>query len=96
MRGVKSFAMVLCASNSDHTKVEFLIPPENSAPGDKVFFQGHEGTPESQLNPKKKVWESVQIDFKTTDELVAVWKDVPFRTEKGLVKTASIAGASIK
>ena len=96
MRGLKSFAMVLCASNSDHTKVEFLIPPENSLPGEKIYFEGHQGIPELQLNPKKKVWEEVQVDFKTTDDLVAVWKGIPFRTIKGVVKSASIAGASIK
>jgi glutamyl-tRNA synthetase len=96
MRGIKSHAMVLCASNDDHTKVEFLVPPEGSRPGDRVFFQGHEGTPEEQLNPKKKVWETVQPDFKTRADLVAVWKDVEFRTERGLVKTGSLPGASIK
>ena len=96
MRGIKSFAMVLCASDASHEKVEFLIPPPNSVPGDRVFFAGHEGTPEGQLNPKKKVWETVQPDFATRDDLVAVWKDVPFQTAKGLVKTASIAKASIK
>ncbi|KAI8843356.1 tRNA synthetases class I, catalytic domain-containing protein [Chytriomyces cf. hyalinus JEL632] len=96
MRGIKSHAMVLCASNADHTKVEFLIPPAGSKPGDRVFFEGHEGEPEEQLNPKKKVWETVQPDFKTRDDLVAVWKNVEFRTEKGIVKTGSLAGASIK
>ncbi|KAJ3158905.1 hypothetical protein HK101_001208 [Irineochytrium annulatum] len=96
MRGIKSFAMVLCASNADHTKVEFLLPPPGSKPGDKVYFKGHEGTPDEQLNPKKKIFESVQPAFKTRDDLVAVWEDVPFQTDKGLVKVASLAGASIK
>ena len=43
MRGIKSHAMVLCASNADHSIVEFLVPPEGSVPGDRVFFEGHEG-----------------------------------------------------
>ena len=43
MRGIKSHAMVLCASNDDHSKVEFLVPPPGSKPGDRVFFEGHEG-----------------------------------------------------
>ncbi|KAJ3417380.1 hypothetical protein HDV05_004845 [Chytridiales sp. JEL 0842] len=96
MRGIKSHAMVLCASNADHTKVEFLLPPAGSKPGDRVFFPGHEGTPEEQLNPKKKVWETVQPDFVTRDDLVAVWKDVPFTTANGVVKAASLPKASIK
>ncbi|KAJ3386023.1 hypothetical protein HDU84_001852 [Entophlyctis sp. JEL0112] len=96
MRGVKSHAMVLCASNADHTKVEFLLPPAGSAPGDRVFFEGHEGVPEEQLNPKKKVWETVQPDFATREDLVAVWKGVEFRTANGVVRAPSLAGASIK
>ncbi|KAJ3118016.1 hypothetical protein HK100_000696 [Physocladia obscura] len=96
MRGVKSHAMVLCASNADHTQVEFLVPPPGSVPGDRVYFEGHEGTPEEQLNPKKKVWEMVQPEFKTRDDLVAVWKDIEFRTAKGLVRAATLPGASIK
>ncbi|KAJ3009240.1 hypothetical protein HKX48_008079 [Thoreauomyces humboldtii] len=96
MRGIKSFAMVLCASPSDHSSVEFLIPPEGSAPGDKVFFEGHEGTPEALLNPKKKVWETVQPDFTTGEDLVATWKGVQFKTSKGVVKSVTLKGAEIK
>lgn len=96
MRGVKSFGMVLCASNADHTAVELLIPPEGSVAGDVVYFEGHQGTPEPVLNPKKKIFESVQIDFKTGDDLVARWKDVAFQTLKGVVRAKSLKAASIK
>ncbi|KAJ3152405.1 hypothetical protein HDU86_005583 [Geranomyces michiganensis] len=96
MRGVKSFAMVLCASPADHSSVEFLIPPEGSKPGDKVFFPGHEGEPEPLLNPKKKVFETVQPDFSTGADLVATWNGVPFTTDKGVVKAVSLVGAEIK
>jgi glutamyl-tRNA synthetase len=96
MRGIKSFAMVMCASDAEHTKVEFLVPPEGSQPGDKVFFEGHEGEPEAQLNPKKKVFETLQPEFSTRDDLVAVWKGVPFQTKNGLVKASTLAKASIK
>ncbi|KAJ3401653.1 hypothetical protein HDU80_005820 [Chytriomyces hyalinus] len=97
MRGVKSMAMLLCASNAENTVVEFLIPPANSAPGDRVFFKGHEGTPEPLLNPKKKVWETVQPDFKTREgDCVALWKGIEFQTEKGIVKASTLAGASIR
>ncbi|KAI8920350.1 tRNA synthetases class I, catalytic domain-containing protein [Powellomyces hirtus] len=96
MRGIKSYAMVLCASGDDHSKVEFLVPPEGSVPGDKVYFEGHEGEPEALLNPKKKVWESLQPDFTSGADLVATWKGLPFRTAKGVVKAASIVNAEIK
>lgn len=96
MRGIKSYAMVLCASNDEHTKVEFLTPPEGSVPGEKVFFKGHLGEPEEMLKPKKKVWETVQVDLKTRADLVACWKDVPFETARGLVKSSTLAMANIK
>ncbi|KAI8909591.1 tRNA synthetases class I, catalytic domain-containing protein [Gorgonomyces haynaldii] len=96
MRGIKSHAMVLCASNAEHDVVEFLVPPEGSLPGERVYFEGHEGEPEDELKPKKKVWETVQPDFSTTDDLVAVWKDVPFRTHRGVIKAPTLKKASIK
>jgi glutamyl-tRNA synthetase len=96
MRGIKSYAMVLCASDVDHTKVEFLIPPAGSKPGDRVFFKGHEGTPETELKPKKKIWETLQPDFSTREDLVAVWNGIPFETAKGLVKSQTLARANIK
>lgn len=65
MRGVKSCAMVLCASND--TGVEFVNPPAGSQPGDKLHFEGYDGEPEKQLNPKKKVWETLQPHFSTTE-----------------------------
>lgn len=65
MRGVKSCAMVLCASTPE--KVEFVNPPAGSKPGDKIFFEGYNAVPEKQLNPKKKVWEAVQPGFATTE-----------------------------
>ncbi|CAH2350267.1 tRNA-aminoacylation cofactor Arc1p [[Candida] railenensis] len=65
MRGVKSTAMVLCASNAD--TVEFVNPPPGSKAGDKIFFETFDGVPEKQLNPKKKVWEALQPLFSTNE-----------------------------
>jgi hypothetical protein len=48
-----SHAMVMCASTPE--KVEILTPPSDSKPGDKVTIEGFIGTPDQQLNPKKKV-----------------------------------------
>ena len=73
-----------------------MIPPAGSLPGDRVFFKGHEGIPEPQLNPKKKVFETVQPDFTTNSDLVALWNGIPWETSKGLVKAESIVNANIK
>ena len=43
MRGVKSFAMLLCASSKDGKEqggVEFVLPPAGSQAGERVYFEG--------------------------------------------------------
>ena len=77
MRGITSAAMVLAASprlkegEEDHHAgpVELVNPPEGAVAGERVCFQGWEGEPEGQLNPKKKVWETLQPGFTTTQGL---------------------------
>ena len=88
--------MVLCASNADHTVVELLIPPPGSVVGDVVYVQGHQGTPEVQLNPKKKIFEKIAPDLKTGEDLVARYKEAAWLTSKGEVKSKSLKGAAVK
>ncbi|KAL6710026.1 G4 quadruplex nucleic acid binding protein [Coniothyrium glycines] len=76
MRGVKSCAMVLAASprvaegeDAHKGPVELVNPPAESKAGDRVFFEGWEGEPDGVLNPKKKIWETIQPGFTTTEGL---------------------------
>ncbi|KAG6741540.1 hypothetical protein POTOM_054802 [Populus tomentosa] len=96
MRGIKSQAMVLAASNSDHTKVELVDPPPSAVVGERVTFQGFEGEPDDVLNPKKKVWETLQVDLQTNSDLIACYKDIPLTTSGGVCKVASISCGSIR
>ncbi|KAL7138814.1 hypothetical protein ABFS83_09G007600 [Erythranthe nasuta] len=96
MRGIKSQAMVLAASNNDHTKVELVEPPQGAVVGERVTFQGFEGLPDDVLNPKKKVWETLQVDLLTDKELVACYKDLPFTTSTGVCKVSSISEGTIR
>ncbi|KAL2463371.1 putative methionine--tRNA ligase [Forsythia ovata] len=96
MRGIKSQAMVLAASNSDHTKVELVEPPQSAAVGERVTFPGFEGTPDEVLNPKKKVWETLQVDLHSDKELIARYKNVPFTTSAGVCRVSSISEGSIR
>ncbi|KAL6866724.1 nucleic acid-binding protein [Trichoderma novae-zelandiae] len=81
MRGIKSCAMVLAASPKvkegevdDHKgPVELVTPPEDAKAGERVFFEGWRGEPEGVLNPKKKIWETFQPGFTTTDNLEAAF-----------------------
>jgi len=76
MRGIKSCAMVLAASprpkegEDDHKgPVELVNPPADAKAGERVFFEGFRAEPEKVLNPKKKIWETFQPGFTTTDSL---------------------------
>lgn len=49
-------------SEGEPRQVEPLDPPEGSTPGERVFVEGYEsGKPDDKLNPKKKVWEKLQV-----------------------------------
>ncbi|AEO61043.1 hypothetical protein MYCTH_2310824 [Thermothelomyces thermophilus ATCC 42464] len=102
MRGIKSAAMVLAASPrvkegeaDDHKgPVELVNPPADAKAGERVFFEGWEGEPEKVLNPKKKIWETFQPGFTTTDDLevafdAGVVEALEGRTGLGRLVTAS-------
>uniref|UniRef100_A0A3Q3XLE1 Tyrosine--tRNA ligase n=1 Tax=Mola mola TaxID=94237 RepID=A0A3Q3XLE1_MOLML len=97
MRGIESQAMLLCASvEGDPRRVEPLDPPEGSALGEKVFVEGFEtGKPDDKLNPKKKVWEKLQVDLKISDECVAQWKDKRLMTKLGQITCKTLKGGNI-
>ncbi|GFZ47264.1 Acyl-RNA-complex protein 1 [Saitozyma sp. JCM 24511] len=107
MRGVKSFAMLLCATaagGKEDGGVQFVLPPEGSQPGERIYFEGEKyenATPEPQLNPKKKVFETIQPGFTTLDNLEACWIDPEtksvhkIRTKDGVCKAVSFVGASL-
>lgn len=55
------------------------------------------GEPEEQLNPKKKVFETIQPDITTTSDLIVAWKGMPLVVSgKGVVRTSSIPAAVVK
>ncbi|KAL7733753.1 hypothetical protein ACLKA6_011483 [Drosophila palustris] len=96
MRGILSEGMVLCTSNADHTVVEPIVVPAKAAAGSRLAFEGYSGTPDEQLNPKKKVWEKLSVDFKTNGDGVAVWKDNFLLTAEGEQLTSKLANCAIK
>ncbi|OQD76424.1 hypothetical protein PENDEC_c004G06476 [Penicillium decumbens] len=109
MRGIKSAAMVLAASpkndDSHAGPVELVNPPADAPAGERITFQGwSEGEPEKQLNPKKKVWETFQPGFTTTQDLevafdssaVPVAKEQEGKPAIGKLVTASGAVCTVK
>lgn len=97
MRGIESCGMVLCASVDEPRAVEPLLAPEGSAPGERVFVEGYEsGSPDEVLNPKKKVWEKLSADLKTSSQCEAQWQGNPLLTKLGKITTKSLKSAPIK
>ncbi|KAF1347998.1 hypothetical protein BDV97DRAFT_298463 [Delphinella strobiligena] len=94
MRGIKSCAMVLAASprlaegEEDNHKgpVELVNIPEGAQAGDRIYFEGYNDCePEAVLNPKKKIWETFQPGFTTTENFEVAFdvSAVPQLVEKG-------------
>lgn len=97
MRGIESRGMILCASTEEPRQVEPLNPPTGSQPGERVCVEGFSGSePAEQLNPKKKIWEKLQVDLKTSHRCLAEWQSNPLVTTRGLITCKSMKSAPIK
>ena len=88
--GFPSHGMVMCASNDDHTKVEFAVPPEGAKIGERVVFEGHDGEPEAEIKvAKKKMFEKLAPDLKTNSDGVIEWKGATSKTSAGPCKAVN-------
>ncbi|KAJ6144737.1 hypothetical protein N7470_008632 [Penicillium chermesinum] len=85
--------------------VELVNPPADAPAGERITFQGwSEGEPEKVLNPKKKIWETFQPGFTTTDDLevafdssaVPVAKEQEGKPALGKLVTASGVICTVK
>ncbi|KAK7870278.1 hypothetical protein R5R35_001005 [Gryllus longicercus] len=95
MRGITSEAMVMCASTPE--KVEVLIPPQGSVPGDLIHVEGYPRVPDPVLNPKKKIFETVAPDLKTSDKKIVTYKGASLTVPgKGIVASPSLVGVNVK
>ena len=90
-----SHGMILCAETPDRQSAELLQPPAGAQPGDLISFPGFERAPPAELNPKKNPWDTVQPKLAINADGVAVWDNIPFTTEKGVVKSKSIVNGVI-
>merc|ERR1712223_1714790 len=97
LKGIESFGMVLCASRDEPKEVEPLLAPEGSNPGDRCMIEGYEGEPDEQLNPKKKIWEKLAEDFKTSNDCVAQWQGNNLMVAgRGPIKCKKVNNAPVK
>lgn len=97
--GFSSHGMVLCASNADHTAVEFVVPPADSVIGERVTFDGLDASagpePDTKV-AKKKIFECVAPDLKTDAAGNVIWKTHAAKTSAGPVTALNrMAHASV-
>ncbi|CAI2351710.1 unnamed protein product [Caenorhabditis sp. 36 PRJEB53466] len=95
MRGVESRAMVMCASTPE--KVEIMEVGADSKPGTPVLCPPYVHRPDEQLNPKKKIWETVAEDLKVSADGFAEWKGQPLLVGGASKMTApTLRGCHVK
>ncbi|KAG2493882.1 hypothetical protein HYH03_007819 [Edaphochlamys debaryana] len=98
MRGIKSFGMLLAASNPEHTVVQPLAPPAGAAAGERVWFGDAKEQPapaEPKVMDKKKWWDAVQPALRTDGSGVANLVGAgPMNTAVGPIR-AQLADARI-
>ena len=78
------------------SQVEILSAPEGSKPGDVVEVAGFVRNPDSQLNPKKKVFETCAPDLKVNGDKVATYNGVPWTVNGKLVTSQTLVNVQIK
>jgi len=92
LRGFPSHGMVLCATNDDHTKVEFMTAPEGTPLGEVLYFDGVTGDgPDDVLPKKKSPWDVCAKHFTVSNDNCGYFKgDHKLMSTKGEVKCQSI------
>ncbi|KAK4472867.1 hypothetical protein MN116_004078 [Schistosoma mekongi] len=98
MRGVKSEAMLMCASSPETYGVEpLIIEGPDIQLGDSVVVPGFKHDPDDQLNPKKKIFEQLKPDLRVNENGIAVYKNVPWSLKKSpaVIKSLRIKDAQI-
>lgn len=94
----RGFFLIVIDRDGEPRCVEPLDPPAGSQPGDRVFVQGYEsaGPPDDKLNPKKKIWEKLQVDLAVDEQGRAQWQGHALVTDAGPVTAQTITKAPIK
>lgn len=90
-----SHGMILCAETPDKSQIELLLPPEGSQPGDLINFPGFERKPPAELNAKKNPWDTVMPKLRIDENHIAYYENIPFTTDKGIVKCKSVINGVI-
>lgn len=96
LAGVDSFGMVLCGSEGEKEKVEFIVPPQEAENGERVLCGDETDDNPMTANQvkKKKVWTGFQPRLAVVDG-VATFDGEPLTTSAGPCRPATIANGPI-
>ena len=79
------------------SKYEPIKVPAGSSVGDRVFIEGYNTAGEiAQLNPKKKVWDTIQSDLKTNSDGEVVWREFNMLTISGDRVVSTLINCNVK
>ena len=92
--GIESQGMVLCGT-SESGKVELVDPPEGSEAGDLITFEDQGRSPPSEPLNSKKFFDKVAPDMNVSSKGQACWKEIPFKTEKGICTLKSLKDGKV-
>jgi len=97
MRSVRSEAMVIAASNEDHTQVQLVDPAPGSKVGERVTTKGQDGKTDSQINlsSKPNTFSILLEHLHTNDKNVAVFNSEPLSTSAGPCTVKSMPNAHL-
>lgn len=86
--------LCLCSEN----KFDPLKVPAGSKPGDRIIVEGYDNTTAevAQLNPKKKVWDTIQSELKTNSTGEVLWRDLNMLSIGGDRIVSGLSNCNVK
>ena len=95
LAGFASNGMVFCATSEDGTTVEFVEPPADAAPGERVTCEGMVAEPASANKvKKKKLLEAAATELRAVGN-VATYRGTPLVTAAGKCTSPTVAEGTI-
>jgi aminoacyl tRNA synthase complex-interacting multifunctional protein 1 len=96
LQGFASTGMVLCATATEGSAVEFVDPPAGAKVGEQITFEGLVGSPVTPAQVHRKgVFEKAQAGMKSDENKIASWNGVKFVTSAGPCTVPTLANAPL-
>ena len=86
--------MVLCGEHE--TTVELVDPPKRSVAGDLITFEGQGRSPPADPLNSKKFSDKVAPFLNVNSKGEACWKEVQFKTDKGICTLKTLKDGIVK